>query len=527
MNLQTALVSGVTLLLASVTINLLVTLYIFNSPSSPSETPIVTTFKRDLSIPTPPKDSDPYVVLTDQLRVLQLQNKKLQQLLYSDHPGGRGRGWSGLMEDNTGVRLNVNEHTDVLKLQSELRFAQNQIGRLSGDLNKANEQREQSQQRIYKLENENEDIERELRMTRRNLENEQIKQNMYVSRLEFDIDKLRRATEAKYGFRYSIDGPLTDLAANLTRNVSPIPRVDGRQLSYKEFYLKYVKNQKPVIITNYFSRMFSTNWTLDEISYHCGHRNTCLQHFDPNRNSWGNLYSDKNETNVGEFIERVKSNSAGSSYLFDWSIPRNCPSLLKSYTVPKYFATDFFQRVPDPIWGETGGYKYTWPSLFIGGGETRSGLHVDAVNSHFWMAMILGHKRWGVVTPDDVPFLYPNPGQNTFLIDDIFDVDPRIYPLVGIAKIWEAVLEPGDMIFVPGGSAHQIRNLDTIMSMSMNFIDAENFERSTNMLRLTRPAVQRYMIHPSFPKGVPSNQKDLHWEEFKTFPRDDEVYDLF
>eukprot|EP01123_Difflugia_compressa_P010047 TRINITY_DN3556_c0_g2_i2.p1 TRINITY_DN3556_c0_g2~~TRINITY_DN3556_c0_g2_i2.p1 ORF type:complete len:144 (-),score=18.19 TRINITY_DN3556_c0_g2_i2:40-471(-) len=143
------------------------------------------------------------------------------------------------------------------------------------------------------------------------------------------------------------------------------------------------------------------------------------------------------------------------------------------------------------------------------------------------MAMILGHKRWGVVTPDDVPFLYPNPGQNTFLIDDIFDVDPRIYPLVGIAKIWEAVLEPGDMIFVPGGSAHQIRNLDTIMSMSMNFIDAENFERSTNMLRLTRPAVQRYMIHPSFPKGVPSNQKDLHWEEFKTFPRDDEVYDLF
>jgi len=273
--------------------------------------------------------------------------------------------------------------------------------------------------------------------------------------------------------------------------------------------------------------MLSTNWTLDFISKHCGSEEVKLKHFDQNHKSWGNLYKDKEATNVGDFIEQVKKGTAGNSYLFDWGIAAHCPSMLKTYTVPKYFATDFFQRVPDEMW-QDGGYKHSWPSLFIGTGDTRSGLHIDAVQSHFWMGMISGRKRWGVVTADHVPYLYPTVDAATFDIEDIFDVDVTKWPLVSKATIWETILGPGDLIFVPGGAAHQIRNLDTIISISMNFVDEENFDRSVSLLSdKSYGEVASFMKSKAFQRGVPSHQRDLHWEEFKTFPRKDEVYDLF
>lgn len=90
-------------------------------------------------------------------------------------------------------------------------------------------------------------------------------------------------------------------------------------------------------------RMFSANWTLDYLKKICGHAAGTLKHFDPKHASWGNLVSDKEKTNVGEFVDSVVARTAGNAYLFDWSIPRNCPALLETYSVPKYFASDFFQ----------------------------------------------------------------------------------------------------------------------------------------------------------------------------------------
>jgi len=247
----------------------------------------------------------------------------------------------------------------------------------------------------------------------------------------------------------------------------------------------------------------------------------------PNEQSWGNLYGDKELTVVSDFIDQVKEGTAGNSYLFDWGLPYHCQSILESYSVPKYFATDYFQRIPDKVWGkDSSGYKHSWPSLFIGTGDTRSGLHVDAVQSHFWMAMISGRKRWGIVTPDHVPFLYPNPNTATFDIGDIFDVDLARYPLASKAKIWETIIEAGDLIFVPGGSAHQIRNLDTIVAISMNFIDEENVARALPLLQRRYPGVVNFVMSASFPRGVPSNQRDLPWALYKKFPRPYEYYDL-
>ena len=79
-------------------------------------------------------------------------------------------------------------------------------------------------------------------------------------------------------------------------------------------------------------------------------------------------------------------------YLFDWSLPLNCPELVKELQIPKYFASDFLQRTPP---GSL--YRDSWPSLFIAPAGITSELHIDAFGSNFWMALFEGRKRSAVV----------------------------------------------------------------------------------------------------------------------------------
>ena len=76
-------------------------------------------------------------------------------------------------------------------------------------------------------------------------------------------------------------------------------------------------------------------------------------------------------------------------YLFDWSLPLNCPELASELSMPKYFANDFLQRTP-----EGSLYCDSWSSLFIAPAGITSELHVDAFGSNFWMALFEGRKRW-------------------------------------------------------------------------------------------------------------------------------------
>lgn len=78
----------------------------------------------------------------------------------------------------------------------------------------------------------------------------------------------------------------------------------------------------------------------------------------------------------------------------------------------------------------------------------------------------------------------------------------------------------------------------------MNYITATNFEKAKKLLvcnidqinRTSSPNTQLsageswtvdYFESDKFQAGMCTNQRDLPWSEFKSFPREDEVYDLF
>ena len=96
-----------------------------------------------------------------------------------------------------------------------------------------------------------------------------------------------------------------------------------------------------------------------------------------------------NDNNLSFFLYNcLWCTDSDLQYLFDWSLPINCPDLVKELRIPKYFANDYLQGT---LVGSL--YQDSWPSLFIAPAGITSELHVDAFGSNFWMALFQGQKR--------------------------------------------------------------------------------------------------------------------------------------
>ena len=147
--------------------------------------------------------------------------------------------------------------------------------------------------------------------------------------------------------------------------------------------------------------------------------------------------------------------------------------------MPVYFAHDYVQRTM-----RLTAFSRSWPSLFVAARGTRSSLHVDQWSGHFFMAQVRGVKRWTIFHRSSTPHLRPSWSRGT--------LDPAMPPLeeqeaMGMsprAMRWDVDLAPGEVLFVPGGAAHAVSNLDATVAFAGNFIDDTNLDRALVDLRL-------------------------------------------
>merc|ERR1712232_799833 len=140
-----------------------------------------------------------------------------------------------------------------------------------------------------------------------------------------------------------------------------LERRDVSELSVREFFDKYATPGKPVIITG-LNLTEEEPWTLDFFKERCFNITIPLRKFEKNVKAWGRLKT-VGTLKMQEFIDTFTTNATRREwYLHDWSLPRWCPAVFgpppyKGFTVPKYFAGDYFQR------SSFEGYQHSWPSL--------------------------------------------------------------------------------------------------------------------------------------------------------------------
>jgi len=245
-----------------------------------------------------------------------------------------------------------------------------------------------------------------------------------------------------------------------------VPR--RNELSYKDFYNDFALKSIPVVATG-TAMTGPTPWDIETLIERCGTAPVRLRERaggDKYGKSWAGLVHLEQEITLGEFLREFQQGKAGGKYLFDWSIPTNCPDLLEktvNFTLPSYIAGDLFQVLPGASYAAD-----SWPSLLVGEKGSGSGLHIDSHATHFWMYLVQGRKQWKIFSRDDVSLLEPNffwSGGATFDRDSGHQNGTKAYVVD---------LLPGEFLIIPYGFPHQVLNLEDSIAIAGNFVDPVN-----------------------------------------------------
>ena len=291
-----------------------------------------------------------------------------------------------------------------------------------------------------------------------------------VRRVEAALDKCRKISET-----------VTTKAATTTMAVR---RVHASTLSLAAFRREYVATDIPVVITGLEDELTEDGadgekcaWLLER----GGTKKVAVTRNDAHVKSELSCAS-ADVVDLSEHFHAVMRDESPGSYLYDCSIPLKLPSLGECVRIPRYFAHDFAQQTM-----RLHAFSRSWPSLFVAAKDTRSSLHVDQWQGHFFMAQVRGTKRWTVFHRDDTAYLQPSWRRGT--LDpalpalSTFDDTNRV-AFAKYARRWDVDLGPGEVLFVPGGAPHAVHNIDATVAFAGNFIDETNIDRALFDLRL-------------------------------------------
>jgi hypothetical protein len=192
---------------------------------------------------------------------------------------------------------------------------------------------------------------------------------------------------------------------------------------------------------------------------------------EPGGLGWANLRP------VGTWPIRTlaKAWASGNRSLHGWEgdLACECPALLErlAVRVPPYFADDV-------IWDQV---VTRWPSLLIGHPGPSSAMHIDKYGLPFWLFLSSGSKLVRVIVSEDVQthlgHLWDEFGlarsYDTMLKHDFFS-DTLAFDLISRGvTVFEAVMKPGDLVYIPQMAAHGAKNLGREVSVAVtaNFLD--------------------------------------------------------
>jgi len=259
----------------------------------------------------------------------------------------------------------------------------------------------------------------------------------------------------------------------------PVPMVKATELSSADFQAQFAGPGIPVVIRGF--QLTQDTWSLDYVSERLGHRSLQLKSVVPDSAEWARLEAEALPVSVSKFVQDVQADAGGGRYLHDWSLPLGAPEMLEGFKVPEVFSDDLLRDNEEGTL-----YRDSWPSLFVSGPDAFSPLHVDTAGLNFWMALFSGRKRWILFGKDQAPLLGPQYVGTT--LDPVFEAEPlkegwdKNRDDFCRAVAFETVLEPGDVLFVPGNSPHTVENLEAAVAVSGNFVDRSNFDLAVREL---------------------------------------------
>ncbi|TZF92772.1 cupin-like domain-containing protein [Chryseobacterium panacisoli] len=272
--------------------------------------------------------------------------------------------------------------------------------------------------------------------------------------------------------------------------LKPIDIVDD--ISKEEFYEKYLKPRRPVVIKNMAKKWPAyQKWTMEYMKEVVGDVEVPL--YDSSKaDPSAPINSSAAKMKFGDYIDLIQREPTDLRiFLFDPI--KFAPNLLKDYISPKELM---------------GGFLDKYPNMFFGGKGSETFLHFDIDMAHIFHTHFNGRKHILLFDYKWRERLYQIPYATYALEDyDIENPDFAKFPALDGVEGIECYLEHGDTLFMPTGWWHWMKYLDGSFSISLRAWDKSWAVKAHSLWNLT---VQR-----KFDDIMKSNFKKsyMDWKE--------------
>lgn len=165
----------------------------------------------------------------------------------------------------------------------------------------------------------------------------------------------------------------------------------------------------------------------------------------------GGVQTEYHRTLLGEYINSLGNNPETCGYLTQTNLLELAPMLRIGCKFPPFQPVSLLSRT----------------NVWLGPQGTKSKLHYDSDYNLF--VQLYGKKIITLIDPRDSSACYPT---NVTWYDgyspiDVTDPDFRVYPRFRDVTLFQETLSPGDMLFIPKRWWHDIRSLETSISVNL------------------------------------------------------------
>ena len=174
----------------------------------------------------------------------------------------------------------------------------------------------------------------------------------------------------------------------------------------------------------------------------------------------------REHTTVGEYLcafdslRPTDTHSGWVPYLREWSFAKRHPELLEDIAPAADTFADGFQSPQIPSGDRP---ELTW--LFVGPAGAYTPLHRDLWHTDAWIAQLRGRKLVRLWHP-----MHTNALSHGDVFCDLSCPDLDTFPESQAVPCSEAILEPGDVLYVPADWLHEVISLEDSVSVSSNFM---------------------------------------------------------
>ncbi|KAB1231733.1 cupin-like domain-containing protein [Chryseobacterium viscerum] len=250
--------------------------------------------------------------------------------------------------------------------------------------------------------------------------------------------------------------------------LKPIDIVED--ISKEEFYEKYLKPRRPVVIRNMAKNWPAyQKWTMEYMKEVVGDVEVPL--YDSSKaDPSAPINASAAKMKFGDYIDLIQREPTDLRiFLFDPI--KYAPKLLEDYIAPKELM---------------GGFLDKYPNMFFGGKGSETFLHFDIDMAHIFHTHFNGRKHILLFDYKWRERLYQIPYATYALEDyDIENPDFTKFPALNGVEGIECYLEHGDTLFMPTGWWHWMKYLDGSFSISLRAWDKSWAVKAHSLWNLT------------------------------------------